>query len=919
MNNKNLEVINEINNSIELKQVEFKPMDLGFSIQYNEYSINEHGDVIHLSVLESEETITDLSRLIIQLSSLKQLAISSLDLENSEWLTDLKELQSISFRNVRLKDFSFLLGLPKLTVLGLSFVRFHGSSSCPFDIIGEKVDLEDLLIQNIELESLEFLKPLNKVKRLFLGDNNISDISPISEMSKLSSFCAWDNQIIDISPLSKLPELEELYIQENRVKDIGPLSQLNSLKIIFANGNNISKVPYELIRINNIYVNEFHATSIRTGLYLKNNPLTSPPLSVVKSGFETVKSYFENGVKYGVKPLSEGRIIFVGDGAAGKSSLINRILYKSFNENKAQTNGIAIEPWSLTNGDRSLKFNFWDFGGQEVQHAVHKFFFTSGCLYVLVLDNRKEEEPEYWLQQIETLGGSAPVMVIFNKFDENRTESVDRKFLKEKYNNIVGFYDVSCKTAYGLEAFIEKLKQHASQLISINDEFPGNWFNIKLDIESRTAKNNYLLYDEYISICKKNGVQDSVTQSLLLRYFSSIGAVTWFGENNAFLSHMHVLNPTWISQGVYKIITGNLTADKKGQISIKDFKTLLKPISSDDHQYNNSHYGYILGLMKRFELCYSEDDINIQIPSRFSKQPKIEYSEFRGSNVRTYILQFKDYVPVSVIHQFIARNIDRAFDKNYWYQGIVIEDADKDSLAMVQLDREAKRLYVRIKSTTPINLWQFIREEFAMICNRYVNLSYSELVTLLPDNNEDNVEYKDLINHLKAGEVSYFHPKLIQRFPVAKLLGMFEPKEKTVEYFKQTHSTQDSEQNQVIVNVQNILSNENKPVNNINIDLSIIQPIVRDTKEDINYLLEEVDSEDLKGKLKVALDFIKLADQASSKEDVQGKGWKRKLKNTIEAIKGGTDIVKNVQDGGEALFKIAQGLSKLADHFELFT
>ena len=45
--------------------------------------------------------------------------------------------------------------------------------------------------------------------------------------------------------------------------------------------------------------------------------------------------------------------------------------------------------------------------------------YKQGCLYVLVLDNRKEEEPEYWLQQIESLGGKAPVLVVFNKQDEN--------------------------------------------------------------------------------------------------------------------------------------------------------------------------------------------------------------------------------------------------------------------------------------------------------------------------------------------------------------------------------------------------------------------------------------------------------------------------------------------------------------------
>ncbi len=136
----------------------------------------------------------------------------------------------------------------------------------------------------------------------------------------------------------------------------------------------------------------------------------------------------------------------MGDGSSGKSSLIEKILYEQFEEGKDQTNVINIEDWEVKHEGRDLRFHFWDFGGQEIQHAVHKFFFTEGCLYVLVLDNRKEEEPEYWLQQIESLGGKAAVLVVFNKSDQHATEVADRKFLKEKYPNIVGFYNSTLRS-----------------------------------------------------------------------------------------------------------------------------------------------------------------------------------------------------------------------------------------------------------------------------------------------------------------------------------------------------------------------------------------------------------------------------------------------------------------------------------------
>jgi hypothetical protein len=61
-------------------------------------------------------------------------------------------------------------------------------------------------------------------------------------------------------------------------------------------------------------------------------------------------------------------------------------------------------------------------------------------------------------------------------------------------------------------------------------------------------------------------------------------------------------------------------------------------------------------MMKKFDLCYTSDDRILLLPSAFGKVPKLEYSEFRGPEVRTYILQFRDYMPMALIHRFIAKN-----------------------------------------------------------------------------------------------------------------------------------------------------------------------------------------------------------------------------------------------------------------------
>jgi hypothetical protein len=343
------------------------------------------------------------------------------------------------------------------------------------------------------------------------------------------------SHVADISFLSELKSLLNVNLRGNLIQDISPLSLNPNISEINLDDNEITEIPRELFSAERIINVIGEDLEVPNSISIERNPLTSPPWSVIDLGMPAVYAYFDNKEKHGARPLNEGRIIFIGDGSAGKTSLMNRIIYNQFDNNEKQTNGIKIEQWHLQKVNRDLQFNMWDFGGQEVQHAVHKFFFTSGCLYILVLDNRKEEEPEYWLQQIETLGGKAPVLVVFNKIDQNPVENVDRKFLKEKYPNIVGFFNLSCLTGAGIPEFQKVLEQQAPLLSTVNDQFPGNWFAIKKELEASTSnESHYLVYDSYIEICKKNGVVDEASQKLLLQYFSFIGTVTWFGDNSAY-------------------------------------------------------------------------------------------------------------------------------------------------------------------------------------------------------------------------------------------------------------------------------------------------------------------------------------------------------------------------------------------------
>jgi len=114
------------------------------------------------------------------------------------------------------------------------------------------------------------------------------------------------------------------------------------------------------------------------------------------------------------RPLNEAKLILVGRGAVGKTSIVQRLVDNQFDPNEKKTEGIQITEWPLRlHGHEDVQLHIWDFGGQEIMHATHQFFLTQRSLYLLVLNGREggeDVDADYWLKLITSFGGDSPVI-----------------------------------------------------------------------------------------------------------------------------------------------------------------------------------------------------------------------------------------------------------------------------------------------------------------------------------------------------------------------------------------------------------------------------------------------------------------------------------------------------------------------------
>jgi hypothetical protein len=155
---------------------------------------------------------------------------------------------------------------------------------------------------------------------------------------------------------------------------------------------------------------------------LYNSPLTNPPAAIVEQGNAAILEYFRQKEKVGSKPLLEAKMVLLGDGRAGKTSLACRMLGRELPRQEDRTQGvdIVIGEYRFPVEEGEFVLHIWDFAGQDKYKPLHQFFYTEGAVYVMVADsgNARTDFAD-WFETTQMFGGEgSPLLLALNEFRE---------------------------------------------------------------------------------------------------------------------------------------------------------------------------------------------------------------------------------------------------------------------------------------------------------------------------------------------------------------------------------------------------------------------------------------------------------------------------------------------------------------------
>ena len=122
-------------------------------------------------------------------------------------------------------------------------------------------DLKVLEARGREIENLEGLQHARNLTRLDLGNNLISDMTPLTGLTNLRRLTLYDNRITNINALSGLKQLQELVVPGNAITEIDPLSELVALEHLHLAGNLIVDIS-PLTDLANLEVLRLHRNAI---------------------------------------------------------------------------------------------------------------------------------------------------------------------------------------------------------------------------------------------------------------------------------------------------------------------------------------------------------------------------------------------------------------------------------------------------------------------------------------------------------------------------------------------------------------------------------------------------------------------------------------------------------------------------------
>ncbi|XP_042273980.1 ras-related protein Rab-41 isoform X3 [Thunnus albacares] len=185
-------------------------------------------------------------------------------------------------------------------------------------------------------------------------------------------------------------------------------------------------------------------------------------------------------------PLRKFKLVFLGEQSVGKTSLITRFMYDSFDNTYQATIGIDFLSKTMYLEDRTVRLQLWDTAGQERFRSLIPSYIRDSTIAVVVYDItnlNSFQQTSKWIDDVRTERGSdVIIMLVGNKTDlaDKRQVSIEAAERKARELNVM-YIETSAKAGYNVKQLFRRVAAALPGMDSTPEKSKEDMIDIKLE------------------------------------------------------------------------------------------------------------------------------------------------------------------------------------------------------------------------------------------------------------------------------------------------------------------------------------------------------------------------------------------------------------------------------------------------------
>jgi len=423
--------------------------------------------------------------------------------------------------------------------------------------LGEAFDPQERGLPQVSFADLVHLTYLDLTK------NALTELPEcVCEMTGLEWLGVNFNQVGDLpDEIGQLVKLKRLYARGNRLKTlpagIGTLEQLEELDL---NGNQIEELPGSFATLYDGKNGKVWPETDFDGnpaeflrLYSRKDPSAFLAELIAQTKQQT--------------EVREGKLLLVGEGEVGKSTLLRALNGECFQEGKIkQTQGVELAPLPLPLDatEPQVTLNAWDFSGQDPVRDTHQIFFTRPAIYLLVFKARTGTSVQtlidwLWLIKHRTKS-NAKVLVVGTEVGEGtaKVADIDRvwrlfggkdSLLIEERIHYVECNEKHAGGLIGIRELRDLLLRVVKESSGFCQKVSQDMLNVRQQVEAERDKHHFMSWQAFEDLCHQNGkgLQREHVPAFA-RQQHEIGKLVWI--ERGILADTVILAPDWLGKAL---------------------------------------------------------------------------------------------------------------------------------------------------------------------------------------------------------------------------------------------------------------------------------------------------------------------------------------------------------------------------------